>query len=142
MAEQKVADRPALPVNRYLQRTAAKEGPCFICSLFTSNLLLTEQNTPVADWFYVCQTHIAQSAFCTVIRTEGTEDDKSKEEQNEEGKDEPMETVPSAKPVYVLHKDTFYLRQRPFIQRWEKKKFEHLSQYFPSLPQRQQMEKR
>ncbi|KAJ2451745.1 hypothetical protein EV183_003402 [Coemansia sp. RSA 2336] len=53
-----------LPVNCYVQRTAAKEGLCFICSKFTSSLLLTEHDTP-RDWFYVCAPHLDSPSFCS-----------------------------------------------------------------------------
>ncbi|KAI9474643.1 hypothetical protein BX667DRAFT_516044 [Coemansia mojavensis] len=53
-----------LPVNCYVQRTAAKEGLCFICNKFTSSLLLTEHDTP-RDWFYVCAPHLDSPSFCS-----------------------------------------------------------------------------
>ncbi|KAJ2850103.1 hypothetical protein IWW36_002158 [Coemansia brasiliensis] len=53
-----------LPVNCYIQRTAAKEGLCFICNKFTSSLLMTEHDTP-RDWFYVCISHLDSQNFCS-----------------------------------------------------------------------------
>ncbi|KAI9506705.1 hypothetical protein BX070DRAFT_6856 [Coemansia spiralis] len=58
--------RSALPSNRYVQRTAVKEGTCFICGYSTATLLVTEQSS-TKDWFYVCMIHTFIPDFCTAI---------------------------------------------------------------------------
>ncbi|KAJ1896607.1 hypothetical protein LPJ66_003889 [Kickxella alabastrina] len=186
-------NRPALPTNRYVQRTAAKEGTCFICGYFTPNIFMTEQGT-ATDWFYICSKHTLMPSFCTValdtaskdfVASAGMENPASREEaankdrqlgadsagsadsvdgagpsesnsnknsskEKSEEKDENNEQRVQAsikensaadkaaeapkRKVYVLHRDVFYLRQRPFVKRWEKEQADALAQRLPSVP--------
>ncbi|KAJ2831120.1 hypothetical protein GGI24_001685 [Coemansia furcata] len=154
--------RPALPTNCYTQRTAAKDGACFVCNRFTPNVLITDHGAP-SDWFYVCPEHTSSSTFCTStasgsadsaatpvkqggskdpsIAADATKPSTAKTETEAEvtdGKDsEVVQTpliLPPAKTYYTLNKDFFYLRQRPFIKRWEQEKDKSFAQSFPSVP--------
>ncbi|KAJ2058880.1 hypothetical protein GGI17_004773 [Coemansia sp. S146] len=156
--------RPALPINCYAQRTAAKDGACFICSRFTPNLFMTVRGTP-SDWFYVCPEHTSISTFCTSafsgdsavaqakqsspkdsdLATDTAADaaklntSKAEPELTEtDAKDNKEAQVPPVQPAasaqFVLHKDYFYLRQRPFIKRWEQEQDKSFAHNFPSVP--------
>ncbi|KAJ1940735.1 hypothetical protein FBU59_003722 [Linderina macrospora] len=158
--------RPILPVNRYVERTAVKEGTCFICGYFTPSILVTENDAP-RDWFFACPKHLIQPSLCMLIEggepsepakdttkvqkdktSDAAEGDDKKEKKGEkdtkddaEKKDEPSKSpTPSPAPaapkrkVYTLHRDYMYLRQRPFIQRWEKEQADLLAQRLPSVP--------
>ncbi|KAI8319523.1 hypothetical protein GQ54DRAFT_34083 [Martensiomyces pterosporus] len=162
--------RPLLPQNRYVQRTAVKEGACFICGSLTSNIFVTEQSTP-RDWFYVCAKHTSHPAFCTALGSGGNESAKNgvanspqiadkaeakptadnqaaKKDESAEGKPgskesgsgegsgkpAPATAAPPARKIYVLHKDYMYLRQRPFIKKWESEQADILAKRLPSVP--------
>ncbi|KAI7833086.1 VPS4-associated protein 1 [Kickxella alabastrina] len=180
-------NRPALPTNRYVQRTAAKEGTCFICGYFTPNIFMTEQGT-ATDWFYICSKHTLMPSFCTVALDTASKDfvasagmdnpasrgkaankdrqlgadsvdgagpsesnsNKNNSKEKSEKKDKKNEQKVQAsikedsaadrtaeapkRKVYVLHRDVFYLRQRPFVKRWEKEQADTLAQRLPSAP--------
>ncbi|KAJ1896596.1 hypothetical protein LPJ66_003896 [Kickxella alabastrina] len=184
-------NRPALPTNRYVQRTAANEGTCFICGYFTPNIFMTEQGT-ATDWFYICSKHTLMPSFCTVALDTASEDvvasagmenpasrekaankdrqlgadsagstdsvdnagpsesssnknntkEKSEKDKNEQKvqasikEDSAADKTAEAprRKVYVLHRDVFYLRQRPFVKRWEKEQADTLAQRLPSVP--------
>ncbi|KAJ2722237.1 hypothetical protein GGI07_003444 [Coemansia sp. Benny D115] len=159
--------RPALPVNRYLQRMAVKEGTCFMCGGFTANIFLTEQTAPLADWFFVCPKHTTLASFCSqhteqieaapqespnehrvsddegkVAKKEKAKDAENAKEQSTVQEGRGKEAVASSdkgqaaagRKWFVLQKDVFYLRQRPFIKRWEKEQADLLAQRLPSAP--------
>ncbi|KAJ2704385.1 hypothetical protein FB645_003308 [Coemansia sp. IMI 203386] len=83
-----VQNRPALPANRYRCRTAVKDGPCFVCSQLTGTVFVADQS-PVADWFYVCPAHTRSPSFCSVIEdspAEGKGEVKSEVKNNAKDK--------------------------------------------------------
>ncbi|KAJ2582345.1 hypothetical protein GGH95_001585 [Coemansia sp. RSA 1836] len=141
--------RPLLPINCYSQRTAAKDGACFICGHLTPSLFMTVRGTP-ADWFYVCPEHTSMSAFCSPFASaaagssavvaqaeQSSSSNRSRSSSNDaETKDGNSEaqSPPSASTQYVLHKDYMYLRQRPHIKRWEREHDKAFAQNFPSIP--------
>ncbi|KAJ2780987.1 hypothetical protein H4R18_003137 [Coemansia javaensis] len=154
--------RPALPENRYVQRTAVKAGPCFICGALVPTLLVTEKDTP-RDWFFVCIAHTQTTAFCTIDKQEGSSssgvvdkaeakteekvEDKSEnkiEDKTEDKIEDKTEAKTESKPGtsspanaqvrYILHNDYLYLRKRPFIKRWEQEQADLLAQQLPSVP--------
>ncbi|ORX70106.1 hypothetical protein DL89DRAFT_292773 [Linderina pennispora] len=154
--------RPILPVNRYVERKAVKEGTCFICGYFTPSIFVTENDAP-RDWFFVCPKHTTETSFCTLIEggqvpepaqdVDGMKEPEVKKKEKSDGKDAKDETkkgsereedsksptpppAPAAptRKVYTLHRDYMYLRQRPFIQRWEKEQADLLAQRLPSVP--------
>ncbi|KAJ2069693.1 hypothetical protein GGH13_004436 [Coemansia sp. S155-1] len=156
--------RPALPINCYTQRTAAKDGACFICSRLTPNLFMTVRGTP-SDWFYVCAEHTSVTTFCTSTASRDSDIAQAKQTSPKDSdlandatadatkssasnaEPEPAETnakdtkevkvppmQPKASTQFVLHKDYFYLRQRPFIKRWEQEQDKSFKQNFPSTP--------
>ncbi|KAJ1960499.1 hypothetical protein GGI12_003765 [Dipsacomyces acuminosporus] len=156
--------RPALPQNRYVQRTAAKEGVCFICGYLTPNIFVTEQSAP-RDWFYICPKHTELPDFCAAAQDDTSKDRLIKQQQKdsadansdtatkakESSKGQPdspessmsakgtskpdtASSPPQTRRVYVLQKDYFYLRQRPFIRRWEEEQADLLAKRLPNVP--------
>ncbi|KAJ1719214.1 hypothetical protein LPJ53_005986 [Coemansia erecta] len=105
--------RPALPANRYVARTATKDGPCFdVAASKPASAPSSEQTSDPA----------APGAVST---------------SDADATDPPAQPSPPKRNVYVLHQDVFYLRQRPFIQRWEKEQADLLAQRLPSVPPHQ-----
>ncbi|KAJ2879317.1 hypothetical protein IWW38_006138 [Coemansia aciculifera] len=110
---------------------------------------MTARGTPV-DWFYVCPGHTSASSFCTssvsavassdavvaqAEQSSNAKDTDSKDSNKEAQSPEPALPPAPAPPVqYVLHKDYFYLRQRPHIKRWEQEQDKAFALNFPSAP--------
>ncbi|KAJ2726008.1 hypothetical protein H4R23_004084 [Coemansia sp. Cherry 401B] len=155
--------RPALPANCYTQRISVKDGPCFVCGLLTANVLIADSGE-VSDWFYVCSAHIQLPKFCSVIddttlseslarpadiQPHGEEKDLAPTDKAADGEKSPRPESPTAaskeetdktplslmKPRYALSTHYFYMRQRPFLKRWEQLQAEELVRQLPSVPQ-------
>ncbi|KAF9975525.1 hypothetical protein BGZ73_000829 [Actinomortierella ambigua] len=47
-------------VNRYTEKTATQERPCFICMRPTVKVLTSQQG---GDWFYICPSHLQDTGF-------------------------------------------------------------------------------
>ncbi|KAG0254063.1 hypothetical protein DFQ27_007072 [Actinomortierella ambigua] len=47
-------------VNRYTDKTATQERPCFICLRPTTKVLASQQG---GDWFYACPSHLQDTGF-------------------------------------------------------------------------------
>ncbi|KAG0227399.1 hypothetical protein BGW41_003835 [Actinomortierella wolfii] len=55
------ANAAQLPlVNKYNDKTATQERPCFICLRPTTKVLASQQG---GDWFYVCASHLQDPGF-------------------------------------------------------------------------------
>jgi ABC-type Zn2+ transport system substrate-binding protein/surface adhesin len=72
----------ALP-NKYVKKTALKEGQCFICNKSTSTVLTSGP----PDFFFVCPGHATDTGFCTPVY------DEEKEKQLREAEERKREEL-------------------------------------------------
>ncbi|KAJ2823119.1 hypothetical protein IWW50_003919, partial [Coemansia erecta] len=69
--------------------------------------------------------------------TTGNKDEDTNDDTKTQPKGNSESEMPAKKPRYILSSHYFYLRQRPFIKRWEQQQAELLAKQLPRAPRHQ-----
>lgn len=80
----------------YVKKTAVKEGSCFVCNKFTTNVLRND-----SDWFFSCTSHLKDPGFCKTKPIDKQKDVPKEGKELEEIESEKIGFVDGS--IFILH---------------------------------------